>query len=793
MNYLIKEFTRNYMKGVENIIFRTAQSLNPNKEDFDKETLRLLINHRNNINTYLKEELNEDDISLINKKDIKKSLLEIYNKKDLPTKLDNFIDTIFYSSTIITERDINSFKEKIDNFRTSQNINILYDIAFVSEDTKEAQEMDSDIRTALTHAFQKLEKKDKAELFANLNIFFEKYMTDPVGNKHLELISKEFVKEKEKNEQDSILNESEKIERNQALANDWLMNIVEIANNSTPENVSIDLDTKSNIKYKTAGGSTFDGIYFIPFYNLNEAQTKELNELSNLEDFYKFEAIIENTKQTQISATADPEQMIEGNSIVRHALSNSIIAKVINIHNMKENGRLEDILKKGKTKTKINAISGGNSTLRGYITEAFSDLFEPGTFWNSSFKDKSDEDSVTKKYNAILQKLTEEPLKIISILINKEENTKFSKQDLEKFIDYKKEELSIFKEVITPETYVSLYQENDIIKQRKKALDNIQKNDPNSPLSDLNGPELDRLFQYSALLKYKEVGESKSENLTSEALSLFVQHTFNLRAYSSKKSVHFDNENLSKKNLDDVSLFVLDKFVMNEHAENNQPFLISTTKKNIDIIINDVLENRDPNFYDKLGHSESDVVKRIISLKEKGLLLPINSISQKEALFLNKTIEQENKLLEQENKLLEQNKEILKEKTEDLVDKIYRIQENGLNRRDLKNSDYIHLTEIMKKRNFSFDVDNDESEALVIDFIKENQLAEKDGIVLCLNKIQQEECKKNIDINSAIQLANIMADSVTPENAKKQEQYKSNKKKDHEKDLKREKRDNKYK
>ena len=716
-NEQAQDFITSYMKGIENILFRNDLSRDNDKEDFDKETEQKLSSHRKKISNYLQEEgLSPDDLDKIN---IKKLLLKIYPKQDLPSKIDDFIKTMFYSEVDITTNDIESFKEKIDVCRISQNIKTLYNFAFVSKEEDELNENDSNMRKVLTHAFHTLNRKDKAELFAILNVFFEKYMKDEVGNKHLELISEEYSNAKKENEANTNISDLEKENKNKELANNWIINIMGIANNSTPENISIDIDEKSNIKYQAASGSNYDLLYLIPFHNLNETQNLKLKEISNLDDFKNFKVSVEKTRQTQISARADAEQITEKNSILRHAFSNTIISKVINIHNIKYNGLLDDIINQDTRSTEIKC---GNSILRRYITEAFTEVFQDDIFW----KDSTD---IKTKYSAILTKLTEDPLAIMSKMIGKQENTKFSKDDLQQFSDYRNDEISLFKEVITSKSFVSFYQENNILSPRQKALEKIQNKDPSSPLSDVNGSELDKLLQYSALLKYKELGERKSSNLTSESLVLFVEKTFNLRAHSSNNTVNLDNEKLSNKNFDDINIFILDNFIMSSDAEANQNFLIGSTKKNIDIIINDIFENRENKIYERLGFSETAIVDKIIKFKENGLLLPIDSRTQSTIRYLKIFLEKDGQLLDA------------------LTDNIYDIITDSLSKRSSQKEDVKNLIKIINKTKFTFNEDDDNYESVILDFIEENKLSEPYGISLCLNKIEQEQI---VNINNSL-------------------------------------------
>lgn len=713
MSYQFENFVENYINKLNDIIYNHMyQNDNGNYEG--KELVEKFDNYRKHISEFLAEE-GLSSSSLIDtpnvRKDIKKSLKKLYSNDILNNdNIDDFIDIMFFHKIKITEEEINKYGQNIITYNISQDINDLYNFQFlaISNQNNFSDTEQEEFKRLFQDSLDGLKVKDKAEFLANFNIFFEEYLQTEIGQKEIDLIFKKF-KENKKNDLEDAKRE-------------WIEDLINLATQSSPMSNEINIEQEDSIKIQTGTASKglFDGFFFIDKTKLTQEESEKLKNINSLEELNKFKKKLTSIKQIQISATADKGVDIEGNSVIRHALANTVISTTLNSHwiNTGDDNFINLFSRKDNTLQE-------NTNIRNAIITAFRYEY-PDIISNieNNLTKLEKENEQKFIFEKLQRSITDDPDRFIRLKIdNVNEDTIITDEHIREYFDLNKKQIKQKREELffledheiertNPElnedlifehkNYFAVYLNNALSKKRELNIDKSF----DSPLNDLEKHEILLLLQYSAIVKQKTFSYLNEFSLP--AAQEYFNQSGEVRGIGA--NLQFDNKKLSQLNItvEDIDRFAIHNFLLSNNAKNNSVFFNSSARDNFSIIIqsnltNDNIDNlykNDSNFNSTFLYNKIQELKntRVFSLKYKE-----NIISQSIDKF--KLQETENKIKESENKIKEQ--ELLK-KYEKMISNIstiekleFPIPEGGF--------DY-KLNQIIKSYNTSAKIldDNDE-------------------------------------------------------------------------------------
>lgn len=712
MSQRFHNFIDYYLSEINNVIF---EQLN-DKEYTVYHALKALIEKRRKIPEMLDYfGLPEDYFKTSNKevliKQIQKDLNSIYDN-DIFEEIDQneFIDTLFFNQTQITFKDFSKYGKKLKEYNTNKNLNYLYQLSFANFDTsREINEGERlDFKMALRDTFELVKDSDKAEYFSKLNIFFEEYLTTPVGQKRLDIMYKNFANNLDKKE----------------AMRDWIVDLLNTVNQCTPNRDDLEIDKDGKLKRGTAEGGIFDALYFIRKYDINKAQQQELDNIDNLEDLNKFDKNFDSVAQIQISATADKSIDIESNSVFRHSLANIVIATTLNNHYKKtrELGFIDSFSMQEKSDIKYN------TNILGSIINAFEG--EHPELMKDINVDKTE--SPEKFFIALQKSLTKNPEKYINDKLSQEgftpieqrEIKKLQIEDMEKYLSYNKDE-SYVRSIFEPKSYFSVYYEYGI----RKKLGHID-NNTNNQLNVLSMAEIALSMQYSALIKQSVTEDLK---ITLEAAQLFFEENFEIRCIA--RNFEIRNDKLNELSINEIDKFVLDNFVLSEYSIDNNSFLDRARLKNFSKIIEGL--SRDDFATLQEEYPKELILENILKLKDK-------------KCFSNDSELTIMSLIEEKIQRIEAQEEILLIKYKGLIDiikeDIFEGEAPNINR------DYGKLYELIKKDNLDINLLENDNESLK-SFLDSNGIDWKNGnpkeeIKIAYKRMENENIELPQNINS---------------------------------------------
>ena len=351
----LERFVFDYIEKIEDIVVFS-------KSEIFEDILTNVEKQRKKINELLFENGVDKKISEIEQEKIINILKNDKINKILPKDLESFVNTMFYSGTILTHKELKSYQETIENFELTKDVSHIYQLAFIEQENIEEDKITNDFKTTLNSIFKNLKVKDKAEFVSNINIFLENYMETDFGNKKIELINKKYKKAISKGED------------SREICKEWFQDLIDTVNSNTPKNISLVYDKeKNNLKASTETGGLFDGWYIInqtKYSELSKENQIKFDNAKNESELNYLENSFSRKKQLQISTTTDRGLAIEGDSIVRHSLANAVIATVLNEHlEVQNDSSFVDSFSK--------QVLGfeGNSTMRGAIISSFKSIF----------------------------------------------------------------------------------------------------------------------------------------------------------------------------------------------------------------------------------------------------------------------------------------------------------------------------------------------------------------------------------------------------------------------------------
>ena len=727
MSYQFENFVENYVNRINDIIYHHIYQ---DKSDVDEEKnlIDRLDKCRKNISYYLSEEGLETS-DLIDtpdvRKDLKKSLRKIYSNDILNNKnIDDFITVMFFNQVEITQDEINKYGQNIINYNISQDINDLYNFQFlaISKKNNIRDTEQEELKRLFQESLDGLKVKDKAEFLANFNIFFEEYLQTEIGQKEIDLIFKKFKENKTNDPQDA--------------KREWMEDLINLATQSSPMSNEINIEYEDSLKIKsgTASKGLFDGFFFIDKTKLTQEESKKLKEVNSLEELNKFKKNLNSIKQIQISATADKGIDIEGNSVMRHALANTVISTTLNTHwiNTGDKDFIDLFSRKDKSLQE-------NTNIRNAIITAFRAEYPDIVSNIENNLTKIEKENEQKFIFEKLQRhITEDPDRFIRLKVeNIDRNTIMTDEHIKEYfnlnhkqIKQKREELFFLEDheidqthpelnedlIFEHKNYFAVYLNNALSKKRELNIDNSF----DSPLNDLEKHEILLLMQYSAIVKQKTFSYLNEFSLP--AAQEYFNQSGEVRGIGA--NLQFDNQKLSELNItvEDIDRFAIHNFLLSDNAKNNSVFFNSSARDNFSVIIesnlvNDNIDNlykNDSNLNSSFIYKKIQEFKnnRVFSLKYKDNIISQSIKNSKLQEKDNKLQEQDNKLQEQDNKLQEQDNKLqeqeLLKKYEKMISKISGIEELGYTIPE-GGFDY-KLNQIIKSNNTSAKTldDNDE-------------------------------------------------------------------------------------
>ena len=778
MSYQFENFVENYVNRINDIIYHHIYQ---NKSDIDEENglIDRLDKCRKNISYYLSEEgLNS---SYLNdtpnvRKYLKKSLRKIYSNDILNNdNIDDFINVMFFNQVEITQDEINKYGQNIINYNISQDINDLYNFQFlaVSKQNNIPDTEQEEFKRLFQESLEGLKVKDKAEFLANFNIFFEEYLQTEIGQKEIDLIFKKFKENKTK--------DPEYAKR------EWLEDLINLATQSSPMSNEINIENEDSLKIKsgTASKGLFDGFFFIDKTKLSQEESNRLKEVNSLEELNKFKKKLTSIKQIQISATADKGVDVEGNSVMRHALANTVISTTLNSHwiNSGDENFIDLFSRKDKSlQENINIRNGIITAFRAEYPDMISEI-------ENSLNKIEKENEQKFIFEKLQRKITEDPDSFIRLKVeNIDRNTIMTDEhiieyfnlnqkqikekidDLLFFFPKEKRETLFFSEdyeicrahpelkgdlIFEHKNYFAVYLNNALSKKRELDIDKSFDN----PLNELEKHEILLLMQYSAIVKQKTFSYLNEFSLP--AAQEYFNQSAEVRGIGA--NLQFDNQKLSELNItvEDIDRFAIHNFLLSDKAKDNSVFFNSSARDNFSIIIESNLVNDNiDNIYKNDSNLNSHFINkkiqefknnRVFSLKYKDNIISQSIKNIKLQEIDNKIQEKDNKIQEKDNKL--QEKDTLKP-YEKIISNISAIENLGYN---IQEGGYDYkLNKIIKEHNTT---------AKIID--------ENDQVKDFLNKVGIDWKNKSFEnaINEAynnFEIENLKNNNSKKNNAKKQ-------------------------
>tara|TARA_Y100001960_G_scaffold334186_1_gene446752 strand:+ start:23582 stop:25759 length:2178 start_codon:yes stop_codon:yes gene_type:complete len=689
----VTKFVRYYMSEIDSKLNDLNEKINllEEKDQFEIERLtditydeiKRFRDNKDNIEEMLEmSNLPSDFIEKIedNYEFINKGLKEIYHN-NLPKTMrrKHFINTIFSDKKEVSlnKNVIEDYQEKLENYRTSEDLNVLFKNTFIFKDSSKSGNL---IKQRLEHLFIGLETKDRAELISTLNVFYENYAVTDYGSKHLELLTKEYIKNKKEDPENA-----ETI---------WIDQILQTVSESSPTQIYKRTGNKKSggdyLYSKTNAGGEADGLLFINIASYTDKQKKVLSKIETLEDLKKFKKENNKISQVLICATSDKSINIEKDSVIRHPLGNLLLCSVLN-QSLVEDPYLLDLFNESKgNKNLLN----GNENIREAIVKSFEKTF-PNVL--------DDKKGNLAKFNQIQNEILGDPIKYISIFLEKNAN-EINMFELNDHIKNKKNE-SITEEVgykkmqnadlltekdfdmlmkianINPifksESVLCLYRVSNVSKSRKiEDSDSIYKN-----IKELNLEEKESLFQYAALMKNHYLKNMDKKEMSPNLCNKFADSCVKLNVYSKSKDINAIK--LREIKMDEIDCYVLETFLLGKNGKENLSFLDLKSQENISEILHFVVKNYEIDFLngvennflsknninpeelsDKLKEAFKNNNKLISNTKKSGIESSINAIEKEREKCAEK---KRADLLEEENIKV---KAELEKKTKELEEKI---------------------------------------------------------------------------------------------------------------------------
>jgi len=632
----LKRFVYDYIESIEDaIVFSNTMDT--------EEISEKIAGIRNEIPSRLEEQSFDSDINLIDPKEIEDILKKENIVNFIPTSLNDFVSTMFYSKANLSNEEVNCYQKNVEDFQLSQDINYIYDLTFIKNGNENNSNSNSDFKTLLDRTFKDLQVKDKAEFVSNISIFLENYLSTDFGRKKIELINANYQKE--------LANGVD----NKKACVDWFQDLIDCVNSSTPKNINLEYDKEKNeLKGTTESGGLFDGWYIInqTSYNSLTKEDKKIfdnatttKELDKLEDSSSFK------KQLQISTTTTRGVTLEKDSIVRHALANAVIATTLNEYlELQSDSAFIDSFSK-----KVIGVEG-NSSMRGAIIGAYKGIFGENFFKGIDIENL-DKEGAIKAINKIQKESTEKPEFYIKKLLKRKEDflsddikdkikkDDLSKEEIEAFMNMDKmnqfgtrnEDAWLFK----PITNVSLHYENKVSSKIESPS-----------ISNLEPTEFAMLIQYSALLK---MNITNTCHISTTGINEFSKK--HIKLTGSSCSLKCNNQLLSDYKINDIDENIIKTFVLSENGIQNARKLNQGTKESLSKLIDATLNDKD--YLNELNidiNEYAEKVELMLSVRKPSPLSNsfFSSISSK-----IDNIEKDKKILEKDKKILEHEKEML--------------------------------------------------------------------------------------------------------------------------------------
>lgn len=654
----LERFVFDYIEKIEDIVVFS-------KSEIFEDILTNVEKQRKNINELLFENGVDKKINEIEQEKIINILKNDKINKILPKDLDSFVNTMFYSGSILTHKELKSYQETIENFELTKDVSHIYQLAFIEQENIEEDKITNDFKSTLNSIFKNLKVKDKAEFVSNINIFLENYMDTDFGNKKIELINKKYK---------TAINKGED---SREVCKEWFQDLIDTVNSNTPKNISLVYDKeKNNLKATTETGGLFDGWYIInqtKYSELSKENKIKFDNAKNESELNDLENSFSRKKQLQISTTTDRGLAIEGDSIVRHSLANAVISTVLNEYlEVQNDSSFIDSFSK-----KVLGFEG-NSTMRGAIISSFKSIFGEDFFEDLKIED-NDGIGSKKAIEIIQKKTTKQPVHYIKkllkrkedllpknvkdILNNEKSSTKLSEEEMDSFLNLKYLNTMNGKEndnwIFEPLSNVSLFYNNRVTSKIEDSMFQDEQ---------MTVSEQAMLIQYSALLKMKVTRDVEMIDLS--ALNKFTKGHIKLKA--SSPSEKYNNNFISNLTIEDIDKNIIKTFIFSEHAIENSRNLNQSTKDVLSKIISSTLKN------DKYLE---DINVNVISFSKK--IEEMIDVT-KPSCFSNKFIED---IMTTQENIVYKNKE----KWNDFTKKIRRKQELNDFEKDILSETKIYL------------------------------------------------------------------------------------------------------
>lgn len=580
----LRSFIYNYINKLSEAVV-TCEQIGYNKE---KKTLsERFQEERNKITERLKKTgLNKDILNNeFVKSFIENELEENVYSNILPNfknkeEKEDFVNTMFLSKVrFSTEEITNIMRKKIKSFDKTKSLNNLFDSNFTNiEDSNIATDFSNvsiDLKEIFLQGFKELKTKDEAELILNISIFYSKYTNTDLGNKHLEIINKNYI--------DSINNCSTEKGRNEA-KQEWLDNILEAYNMHSPKSLEIRYDDdKKSFSYNTQSSGLFDAHFFIDNSSISK---KQLENFTTIQDIKDFKSSSHNT-QYQVSVTSNNGTSIEKDSVLRHSLANTLLSAVLNT--------------KIKSKKTTFSFKMDSDSLKYIIEDSFEHCFNE-----------------KEKYEDIVKKITKDPLSYMAKLLNKKDLTSdFSEEDMKNIIEISSD--GVFKS----HSIFSLFREN-----RNKSKIYLKDDFDFGKFNELNQTEHFMLIQTNAIFKnglslYNKKETKKLPRLKTEAFNLYFENNIEILGYTPLFSIN--NDVFSSLSIRDIDKFIIDSLVFfDEYDDNKFKSLNSMSVVNTDnvhAVLSHLTEKESKSYLEDITKGNVDLFySKIDTLIEKKII-----------------------------------------------------------------------------------------------------------------------------------------------------------------------------
>jgi hypothetical protein len=552
-----------------------------------------------NIRKNLLEEFNINHFSDQDEK-LMKSLIEKEYAKFLENNnLDNandLVDVLILRKAEINEKEQIKYLDLVKEFQKTQRIENLYYFGdILDEDTSFKAE------NALKDIIQEMNNKNKAELLASISVYLEHIKDTKDG--------KAFINQ---------LNSQE--------PHEWYNELFQRMHESSPLAPSFDyILEERKIKHHTQTSGLFDGLY----YSLREDKK---------------------TGQLQISATSSVDSDWEGNSVLRHALANSII-----------NNALEDFfIQEAKKELGVGAeyhMAFYEEKIKEKAFDLIQDRLLVKDFMAYDKNEKNSNRNIQMaktiqnavnqylgknfdSFDTMIKDLTAKPTRYIKEKISKE---KISKEKLKDFIEGN--------ELFTNDSYFISYSPSSVSLDAGIKKTTLWNNVIGEEESLLSPEEFKAKSQYMALMGHN-IGK---RDLDLEAVEYFFGEHINLRALNQRNRIN----NSRFENDKEFERMIVEHFILESpgNIEKNLELLDRKTSKNIESYVNYYLKgmteenyrsklssshiNYSGDYYDLIsnvsgGVYQSDDLNEILKERQNTLNEKKERIESEEEKFINK-------------------------------------------------------------------------------------------------------------------------------------------------------------